>query len=57
MKYVACKEFDSSVVIDGSQCITTMGELYISVADKRATEIFIRADFANEYFTPSSLSE
>lgn len=57
MKYVVCKEFDSSVVIDGSQCITTMGELYISVADKRATEIFIRADFANEYFTPSSLSE
>lgn len=57
MKYVACKTFDSAVVIDGSQCVTTMGELYVSIADKLATEIFIRQDFANEYFTPSSLSE
>lgn len=57
MKYVACKSFDSSVVIDGAQCITTMGELYVCIVEKDITELEIRGDFANEYFTPASLSE
>lgn len=57
MKYVACKTFDSAVVIDGSSCITTMQELYTCIVDKHTTELFIRHDFANEYFTPSSLSQ
>lgn len=57
MKYVACKKFDSSVVIDGGQCVTSMQELYICIVAQDATELHIRRDFANEYFTPSSLSE
>lgn len=57
MRYVACKEFDSSVVIDGSKCITTMGDLYRSIVDKETTDLYIRSDFASEYFTPTSLSD
>lgn len=57
MKFVACKTFDSSVVIDGATCITTMRDLYACIVDKTATELFIRQDFANEYFTPSGLSD
>jgi len=56
MKYVACKNFDSTVVIDGAQCITTMTDLYTCLVDKETTELVIRRDFANEYFTPSSFA-
>lgn len=57
MKYVACKDFESTIAIDGSTCITTMRELYMALADKETTELFIKHGFANEYFTPSSLSQ
>lgn len=57
MRYVACKSFDSSVVLDGSTCITTMQDLYTCLVDPDATELFIRQDFSNEFFTPSGLSE
>lgn len=56
MRYVACKSFDSSVVLDGATCITTMRDLYTCIVDPEATELFIRQDFSSEYFTPSGLS-
>ena len=57
MKYVACKSFDSSVVIDGASCITTTRDLYSCIIEKDARELVIRKDFADEYFTPASLAE
>lgn len=55
MKYIACKEFDSKVILEGYACLTTVEELYIHVIDPHTTDISIRADFANEYFTRSGL--
>lgn len=57
MKYIACKEFDSKVVLEGYSCITTMEELYIKGIDTHTTEIKIRPDFASEYFTRSGLTD
>lgn len=57
MKYVASKVFDSNVVIDGSHCITSMKDLYSCIVEKDATELEIRSDFAEEFFTPASLAE
>jgi hypothetical protein len=57
MKYVAAKEFDSSVVINGAYCVTSMKDLYSCIIEKDATELEIRKDFAEEFFTPASLAE
>lgn len=57
MKYVACKTFDTNVVINGDHCVTTMKDVYSCVIEKDATELEIRDDFAKEYFTPASLAD
>ena len=57
MRYVASKTFDSNVVIDGSHCVTSMKDLYSCIIEKDATELEIRKDFAEEFFTPASLAE
>lgn len=57
MKYVACKSFDSSVVINGAHCVTTMQDLYSCIVERDAQELEIRKDFAEEFFTPASLAE
>ena len=56
MKYVACLEPDNEEILKGSICITTIGELYRAIIDTEATEVEIRKDFAEEFFTPSGLA-
>lgn len=57
MKLVACASFDSSVLLDGAKCVTSMSELYKLIADLESTELVIRKDFATKYFTPMGLVE
>lgn len=57
MKYIACKIPDNEELIAGNICITDIGQLNRAIISKDATELVIRSDFAEEYFTPSGLSE
>lgn len=57
MKYVAVTKIDNDIIIQGDSCCTTLQELYTALTDKNTTEIEIRKDFANEYFTYSALCD
>ena len=56
MKYIACLEPDNEEILNGCSCIMTIGELYRAIIDTEATEVEVRKDFAEEFFTPSGLS-
>lgn len=57
MIYEASLVYDNDVVIAGNRCITSLQELYQVLVYKDTTEIRIHKDFAEEYFTPSGLSD
>lgn len=57
MKYVALTKIDNDVLIHGDSCCTTLQELYEALVDKNTTEIEIRKDFADTYFTYSALCD
>lgn len=57
MKYVAVCEVDNNILIRGDGCCTNLHELYMALTDKNTTEIEIKKEFANEYFTYSALND
>lgn len=57
MRYIACKEVDNDEIVKGNACITSMQELYRSILYKDTTEIVIRKDFSDKFFTPSGLKD
>ena len=57
MKYVAVREVDNDILIQGDGCITSLSDLYSILVEPDATEIEIRADFVKEYFTYTALCD
>lgn len=57
IKYVACKQYDSSVEISGSVCLTSMAEVFECIAQPDTDRLVLRRDFTDEYFTPTGLAE
>lgn len=57
MKYVALLKVDNDIIIHGDNCCTSLQELYTALADKDTTEIEIRKEFADAYFTYTGLCD
>lgn len=57
MKYVALKAVDNDILINGDSCCTNLQELYTALVDSTTTEIEIRKEFANDFFTYQSLCD
>lgn len=57
MKYIALKSVDNDILINGDSCCVNLQELYTALVDPTTTEIEIRKDFANEFFTYQSLCD
>lgn len=57
MRYVALLKVDNDILIQGDSCCTNLHDLYTALTDKMTTEIEIRKDFANEFFTYSALCD
>lgn len=57
MRYVALTEIDNDIIIHGDSCCTTLHELYTALTETNTTEIEIRKDFAEAYFTYSALCD
>lgn len=57
MKYVALSKVDNDILIRGDECITTLKELYLALTDPDCTEIELRKDFCDLYFTFPALCD
>lgn len=57
MTYVASLKIDNDEIIKGNRCVTNMVELYACIIEKDTTEIQIRKEFYETFFTPSGLAE
>ena len=57
MKYVAMSSVDNDTLIRGDECVTTMEELYKALSDPECTEIEMRKDFCDKYFTFPALCD
>lgn len=57
MKYVALKAVDNDILINGDGCCVNLQELYTALVDNTTTEIEIRKEFADEFFTYQSLCD
>lgn len=51
MKYVALLKPDNDLILKGIICITTLQELYSSIWLDECTELEIRKEFSDQYFT------
>lgn len=57
MIYVASLKVDNSEIIKGNRCITSPKDLYEAIIKKDTTEIVIREEFYEAFFTPSGLAD
>lgn len=57
MKYVATLKTDNNVLIQGDLCCTDLKQLYTALLDRDTTDIEIRKDFTDKYFTYTGLCE
>ena len=57
MIYVASLKIDNDEIIKGNRCVTNMVELYGCIIEKDTTEVIIRKDFYETFFTPSGLAD
>lgn len=57
MIYVACSHVDNDEIIKGNRCITSPKELYEAIIKKDTTDIIIREEFYEAFFTPSGLAD
>lgn len=57
MNYVALLNVDNDIIIRGDNCCTTLQELYTAITETNTTEIEIRKEFADAYFTYSALCD
>ncbi len=57
MKYIAIPKVDNNIIIHGDECVTNLRELYIALAQTDTTEIEIRKDFADKFFTYTALCD
>lgn len=57
MKYIAVLKVDNDIIINGDECVTDLRELYIALAQRDTTEIEIRKEFVDKYFTYSAICD
>lgn len=57
MKYIALCKVDNDIIIHGDECVTDLGGLYRALVQKDTTEIEIRKEFADKFFTYSALCD
>lgn len=57
MKYVASINVDNLVLLAGDMSITTLSELHIALTNMTCTEIIIRKDFSDKFFTKEGIQE
>lgn len=57
MRYVAVKDIDNDIIIQGDGCITSLAELYTVLVEPETTEIEIRSCFVKEFFTYTALCD
>lgn len=57
MKYIAMLNVDNDIIIQGDECVTDLRELYIALTQRDTTEIIIRKEFADKFFTYSALCD
>ena len=57
MKYIAIPKVDNAIIIHGDECVTNLRELYIALTQSDTTEIEIRKDFADKFFTYTALCD
>lgn len=57
MKYVALTSVDNDIILRGDGCLTSLSELFNALVEHETTEIEIRKDFADKFFTYSSLCD
>lgn len=57
MKYIALCKVDNNIIIHGDECVTDLGGLYRALIQKDTTEIEIRKEFADKFFTYSALCD
>ena len=55
MKYIALPKVDNDILIHGDECVTNLEELYNALSDPECTEIELRKDFCDIYFTYTAL--
>lgn len=55
MRYITTLEEDSDIILNGDRCITNLRELYTVLLQKDTTEIVMKSDFVNNYFTADGL--
>ena len=57
MKYVALTSVNNDIILRGDGCVTTLAELFNALVEHETTEIEIRKDFVDKFFTYSSLCD
>ncbi len=57
MKYIALSQVDNNIIIHGDECVTDLGGLYRALIQRDTTEIEIRKEFADKFFTYSALCD
>lgn len=57
MRYIGLLEVDNNILLQGDECITDLRDLYIALTQKDTTEIVIRKEFVDKYFTYSALCD
>ena len=57
MIYVASLAIDNSEIIKGNRCITSPKDLHEAIIQNDTTEIIIRKEFYETFFTPSGLAD
>ena len=57
MRYVALLEVDNDILLQGDGCCTSLQELYTVLVEPNTTDIEIRKEFADMYFTYSALCD
>lgn len=57
MKYIALSKVDNEILINGDECVITLQELYLALSDPECTEIVLKKDFCDKYFTFPALCD
>lgn len=57
MKYIALPKVDNDILIRGDECVTNLEELYNALSDPECTEIELRKEFCDTYFTFTALCD
>lgn len=57
MRFIAVSDVDNEVLVAGDSCCTTLAELYQCLVDPLCTEVILRQDFVQKFFTYPALCD